>query len=106
MASGEKDVDSMLNGKFTFRKLPNGGIDKSKVICVYCHRELSYHRSTSSLKYHLMAKHAVDANAPAPRQNVSMDHFQQKQMDTATKKRLTEAIAKWVATACRPISIV
>lgn len=53
----EMDANKILNGKFTFKKLPNGSIDKTKVICVLCRCELSYHRSTSSLKYHLMAKH-------------------------------------------------
>ncbi|KAF0041313.1 hypothetical protein F2P81_007211 [Scophthalmus maximus] len=60
------DANKILNGKFTFKKSPNGSIDKTKVICVFCRRELSYHRSTSSLKYHLMAKHTADANSPPP----------------------------------------
>ncbi len=44
----------LLNGKFSFKVLPNGSLVKTKVICI--HRKLSYHRSTSSLKYHMMAK--------------------------------------------------
>ena len=39
------------------------------VICVFCRCKLSYHRSTSSLKYHLMAKHTADANSLPPRQS-------------------------------------
>jgi len=30
------DANKILNGKFTFKKLPNGSIDKTKVICVFC----------------------------------------------------------------------
>lgn len=61
------DTNKLMNGKFTFKKLPDGSIDKTKVICVFCGCELSYHRSTSSLKYHLMAKHTADASTPPPR---------------------------------------
>ncbi|KAM3850330.1 E3 SUMO-protein ligase ZBED1-like, partial [Diretmus argenteus] len=32
--------------------------------------------------------------------------MQSKQIDNSTRRKLTTAIAKWVATACRPISIV
>ncbi|XP_038127686.1 E3 SUMO-protein ligase ZBED1-like [Cyprinodon tularosa] len=35
-----------------------------------------------------------------------MDDFRQKRMDTLTKNKLTAAIAKWVATACRPVNVV
>ena len=47
----------MLLGKFTFKKLPNGKFDKTKVVCTLCNAELVYCRSSSSLKYHLNAKH-------------------------------------------------
>ena len=110
MASGKtKNVNAILNGKFTFKKLPNGGIDRTKVICSYCQCEMTYHRSLTSLKYHLTHRHTVAVDSPAPRQSqsqASMDSFRQKTMDGSTKKRLTEAIARWVATSCRPISIV
>ncbi len=26
----------LLNGKFSFKVLPNGSLDKTKVICIYC----------------------------------------------------------------------
>jgi len=69
------DANKILNGKFTLKKLPNSSIDETKVFCVFCRCELSYHHHrTSSLKYHLMmAKHTqthtqADANSPPPRQ--------------------------------------
>lgn len=46
-------------------------------------------------------------NTPPPHQNqATMDGFRQRYMDTATKNKLTAAISKWVATACRPVNIV
>ncbi|KAF0036493.1 hypothetical protein F2P81_011805 [Scophthalmus maximus] len=73
------DANKILNGGFTFKKLPNGSIDKSEMICVFCRCELSYHRSTSSLKYHLMTKHTADANSPPPRQSqATMDDFRRR----------------------------
>ena len=50
----------LLHGHFHFKVLPDGGVDRTKVICRHCQGEFSYHRSTSSLKYHLNAKHTVD----------------------------------------------
>ena len=52
----------LLQGKFIFKKLPNGNLDKTKVVCTLCNAELVYCRSSSSLKYHLSAKHPL-ANA-------------------------------------------
>ena len=52
---------TLLNGKFNFKRMPDGSLDKNRVICTYCRSEFSYHRSTSSLKYHLLAKHTAVA---------------------------------------------
>lgn len=51
----------------------DGTVNKNAVICSLCKKEFSYHRSNSSLTYHLNAKHvrssstvkvaASDANA-------------------------------------------
>ena len=46
--------------------LPDGSVNRTKVICTYCQHEMSYHRSTLSLKYHLQAKHTADAESPPP----------------------------------------
>ena len=51
-----------------------------------------------------MAKHTADVNSPTPRHSqATMDDLRQKHLDTTTKNKLTAAIAKWVATACRSI---
>jgi len=99
----------ILNGKFSFKALPDGSVDQTKVICNYCRCELSYHRSTLSLKYHLLAKHTADADSPAPAarlRQTTLERLPGRRLDTSTSSKLSTAIAKWVATACRPINIV
>lgn len=100
--------NTILNGKFSFKDLPDGSVDRTKVICIYCRGEFSYHRSTSSLKYHLSAKHTADAESPAPPRlrQTTLDSLSRRQLDNSTSRKLSTAVAKWVATACRPINIV
>ena len=62
----------LMNGKFTFKTLPDGSVDRTKVICTYCRHEMSYHWSTSSLRYHLQAKHTADAESPPPKADITM----------------------------------
>ena len=50
----------ILDGKFHFKKLPDGSVDKTKAVCTDCQAEFSYHRSTSSLNYHMQAKHTAN----------------------------------------------
>lgn len=102
---------SLLEGKFVFKTLPNGDIDKKKVVCTLCSAELSYCRSSSSLKYHLTAKHpfgnAADA-APGKscRQTTLFEGNRGKPVSAALSEKLTTLLAQWIATSCRPISIV
>ncbi|XP_029949406.1 zinc finger protein 687b-like isoform X2 [Salarias fasciatus] len=71
-----------LGGKFQFKRNPDGTIDRQKVICIYCRKEFSFHRSNSSLKYHINAKHrsvsdsdSTSANAsPSVPQTTFMEH--------------------------------
>ena len=46
-----------LGGHFRFKKLSDGSLDKTKVICNLCSAQLSYCRSITSLKYHLCWVH-------------------------------------------------
>lgn len=41
-------VAGPVNGNFTFKKRPDGTIDKGRVICALCKKEFAYHRSSSS----------------------------------------------------------
>ena len=47
----------LLHGNFYFKVLPDGAVDRAKVICNHCKVEFSYHR-----KYHLNALHSVDTS--------------------------------------------
>lgn len=100
-----------MNGKFTFKAMPDGAVDKTKVICTYCRCEMSYHRTTTSLKYHLFAKHRDHADSPVSPETPSLrlttlDSVKGKPMNKHTSSKLSTAIAKWVATALRPLNIV
>nr|XP_047125130.1 E3 SUMO-protein ligase ZBED1-like [Hydra vulgaris] len=102
----------ILNEHFYFKPLQQE-VDRTKAICKHCKAEFSYHRSTSSLKYHLNAMHTVDANKSSTQKN-SGGNLRQTTLDAARgrttekqkKDKITNAIAKWVATNCRPTSIV
>ena len=55
----------LLDGKFHFKKLWDGSVDKTKAVCTDCQAEFSYHQSTSSLNYHMQAKLAAAATLKA-----------------------------------------
>lgn len=66
-----------------------------------------YHHSTSSLKYHMQAKHTFGRSLSSS--NVwpaTLNNVRRQTMDQPASNKLTVAIAKWIATACRPINIV
>ena len=108
----------LLQGKFIFKKLPNGNLDKTKVVCTLCNAELVYCRSSSSLKYHLSAKHplanAEDAGPSTDaaqgksraRQTTMFECNRGKPVSTALSAKLTNLLAQWIATRCRPVSLV
>jgi len=89
--------NGVLNGNFTFKILPDGSLDKSKVKCRYCRCELSYHRSTSSLKYHLLAKHTIDAeiSSPADVRQTTRSSFQQRSLDDSTCDEVRQSYNVW-----------
>ncbi|KAL7880597.1 hypothetical protein SRHO_G00028510 [Serrasalmus rhombeus] len=94
----------LLNGKFHFKSLPDGSLDKTKAVC---QAEFSYHQSTSSLKYHMEAKHTFGSRFSSGNvRQTTLDNVRWQTMDQPTSNKLTVAIAKWIATACRPINMV
>ena len=107
-----KSASGLLNGLVNFKKLPDGSVDKSKVKCNLCQTEFNYHRSTSSLSYHLHAKHpgatgAAQPSEPQLHQSTILEcGSRRRPVDESTLKKLTKAIAKWVAIDCRPVHIV
>ena len=52
----------LLDGKFHFKKLRDGSVDKTKAVSTDGQAEFSYHRSTSSLNYHMQAEHRHTAS--------------------------------------------
>ena len=106
----------LLHGMFHYKKLPSGFLDKTKVICTMCKGEFAYCRSTTSLKYHLNAKHPLvdasknastklDGAASGVRQTTLDECRRDKSVSTALSTQLTNLLAQWIATNCRPISI-
>lgn len=53
----EETSPGVLNSKFHFKKLLDGSLDKANVMWPYFNNKLSLHQSTTSLKYHLRARH-------------------------------------------------
>lgn len=108
------DVRGLLQGKFVFKKLPDGNLDKTKAVCTLCKAELVYCRSSSSLKYHLKAKHPLDAGPSTDvalgkscvRQTTLFECNRGKPVSTALSAKLTNLLAQWIAINCRPISVV
>lgn len=108
---------AVLNGHFYFKFLPNGVFDRSKAICYHCKLEFAYHRSTTSLKYHLKALHGVDASLPPADTQTTIVAKPRKTtnaaaaacgrtIDKPTGERLTNALAAWIVKDSRPIDAV
>src|SRR4029434_72746 len=55
-------AEGLLGGKFLFKRQNVRTIDKTKVVCSICQAEFSDHRSSSSLSYHLNAKHPTESS--------------------------------------------
>lgn len=104
----EKNKDMLLNGQFCFKLLPDGAVDKAKVICVHCKGEFSYHRSNSTLIYHLKAKHPAAVKPDSGPRQTTLEQFSGRgvSLTTKTNDKITDAIACWIATNCRPVNIV
>ena len=90
----------ILSNQFLFKNLTAGTLNKGKVICSQGNVELSFHWSTTSLKYHLRAKHVftnfkskVNASGTASRQTKLAGCSEQK-VNKVTIKSLTNAVAK------------
>ena len=101
-----KKRKALLGGQFTFK-------DEDTVVCVHCKNEFTYHRSTSSLSYHLRTKHAFvhwpssSAGDTSKEQPTLPEMYEKaKPMDQAKYDGITNAIAKWIAMSGRPTNIV
>src|SRR4029434_1023903 len=98
-------AEGLLGGRFLFKCQNDGTIDKTKVVCSICQDEFSYHRSSSSLSYHLNAKHPTESSPRLDGRQPTLHDFARK-ITRPTGEKVTNAVAVWVASDCRPINIV
>ena len=115
----ETALVSPVDGTFCFKKRTDGSVDKSTVVCKLCKKEFAYHRSTSSLKYHLNAKHiaaSVEASVDvSPTPSTRRTHTQptlnqmtgfRARITKSTSEQITNSLAHWIALDCRPLGVV
>ena len=107
MGKSDETVGPM-DGQFKYKKNKDGTVNKHVVVCSHCRKDFSFHRSTSSLKYHLNAKHSfvgasTSGDKPSMRQTTLTER---KALSKSTSEKLTDTIARWIAKDCRPINIV
>src|SRR4029434_1766635 len=98
-------AEGLLGGKFLFNRQDYGTIDKTTVVCSICHIEFSYHRSSSSLSYHLIAKHLIESSPRLDGRQPTLYDFPSK-ITRPVREKVTNAVAVWVAGDCRTINIV
>src|SRR4029434_2769338 len=70
-----------------------------------CQTEFSYHRSSSSLSYHLNAKHPTESSPRLDGRQPTLYDFSSK-ITRPVREKVTNVVAVWVAGDCRPINIV
>lgn len=81
-------------------------MEKTKVICTVCKAEFNYHRSNSSLTYHLKAKHPTETISMGLRQSIVQDCGIHGRIMKPLSERVTNALGNWIATNGHPINIV
>ncbi|CAG5906612.1 unnamed protein product [Menidia menidia] len=59
----------VLRGKYYYKKLPDGTLDKNRVLCNLCHKEYAYQGPTSSLRRHIRSKHGNGSRGANPGSN-------------------------------------
>ena len=94
-------AEGLLGGKFLFKRQNDRTIDKTKVVCSICQAEFSDHRSSSSLSYHLNAKHPTESSPRLDGRQPTLHDFSRK-----LTRPVREKVTIWVAGDCRPINIV
>src|SRR4029434_8611310 len=98
-------AEGLLGGKFLFKSKNDRTTDKTKVVCSICQIEFSYHRSSSSLSYHLNAKHPTESSPRLDGPQPTLYDVSRK-ITRPVREKVTNALAVWVAGDCRTINIV
>lgn len=98
----------VLNG--AFKVMYNG--NNKKAVCKLCDQGFKYHHCTSSLSYHLKAKHPFTGAIPnEKKQNESKQKtlsslWSTQRLSPSHENYITNAIAKWIARDSRPYHVV
>ncbi|XP_048844730.1 E3 SUMO-protein ligase ZBED1-like [Brienomyrus brachyistius] len=101
--------ERLVRGSYHFKKSPDGTEDKNIAICNICAAEFKYPRSTASLYYHLKVKHAgaeTGRSGDSAWQGTFHEYMTSQPVSCAKAEALTDAISRWIACDCRPVSIV
>src|SRR4029434_1017111 len=96
--------EGLLGGKFLFNRQNYGTIDKTKVVCSICQIQFSYDRSSSSLSYHLNAKHPTESSPRLDGRQATLYDFSSK-ITRPVREKVINALAVCVACDCRTIHI-
>ena len=89
-------AEGLLGGKFLFKSQNDGTIDKTKVVCSICQAEFSDHRSSSSLSYHLNAKHPTESSPRLDGRQPTLHDFSRK---------ITRPVREKVTNAWLPVTV-
>src|SRR4029434_5810379 len=98
-------AEGLLGGKFLFKRQKDRTINKTKVVCSISQAECSDHRSSSSLSYHLNAKHPTESSPRLDGRQPTLHDFSRK-LTRPVREKVTNALAVLVAGDCRTINIV
>src|SRR4029434_11092331 len=98
-------AEGLLGGKFLFKRQNDRTIDKTKVVCSLCQAECRYYRSSSSLSYHLSAKHPTESSPRLDGRQPTLHDFSRK-ITRPVREKVTNVVAVCVGVDCRPINIV
>lgn len=115
---------TVLGGKFKIISLDNG---QMRAKCTLCDKNLKYHHSTSSLKYHLNNKHPftsteieshsqpsltlnnLDSQSHSQTCNPSQPqlwNYVRRKTSTAEESNIAKALCLWIGQDMRPLSII
>ncbi|KAL2079766.1 hypothetical protein ACEWY4_025510 [Coilia grayii] len=96
---------------FGFRKLGNGTVDKSKVVCRICKAEVKYSGNTTNLRNHLTRHHPdvqlmLTSETDTRQQSIETAFKNKMPHNSPRAQNITESIALFICKDLRPYSVV
>src|SRR4029434_10152622 len=98
-------AEGLLGGKFLFNMQNYGTIDKTKVVCSICQIEFSHHRSSSSLSYHLNAKHPTESSPRLDGRQLQIHDFTRK-ITRPVREKVTNDLPLYDGERARKIQLL